>query len=290
MFRTARLKLDRAGQLIAKYDDDLNAFSRDYIRPHAEGKSNPIFWSVVMRRPFPDELMLTVGDALHNMRSALDHMVWEMVHRDLEKRKRHICNRIKFPCHDISRDEFEMQIDRSTLGYEEPEGRDFKKRQPPFMDRGTATFIKMCEPYPGGAGAWLYDLHRLDIEDKHASIPTTIASIHVPSMVAEWPPGDAIDPVEYGPLDCRLSFSSQKDVALSLDAAYGIAALPQTSRRPEIHFRQGFVLNVMFKNFAPFGGFTISQTLARFTVGVSAIIDQAERFGLGYMDRREVVY
>jgi len=80
-----RAKLDRADEHLNTLADEIQAFiSRD---PQPFGLSVPYFdpttdwhtvYAIVEEKP-PERLGVILGDVLHNTRSALDHLIWQLV-------------------------------------------------------------------------------------------------------------------------------------------------------------------------------------------------------------------
>lgn len=75
MFEGARLKVERADQHIHALERCLREFTENSFttRPHASGMD--ITYTFLAP---PSEVALILGDAVHNLRSALDHLTWEL--------------------------------------------------------------------------------------------------------------------------------------------------------------------------------------------------------------------
>jgi hypothetical protein len=77
-----RLKLDRAKQQIHSLRSELKAFvqSQPYglIRQY-DAELRTLKFLLVMKRPYPGGWGVQVGEIAHNFRSALDHLIWELV-------------------------------------------------------------------------------------------------------------------------------------------------------------------------------------------------------------------
>jgi hypothetical protein len=109
--------------------------------------------------PIPEAINLILGDAIHNLRSALDHCVWSMV-GDLADEK--VRGKIQFP----------FVAEESRLV------RSINDRSLELAGEKVVAEIHRCEPYPGG-NELLYGLYTLDVADKHKLI---ITSYSVASM------------------------------------------------------------------------------------------------------------
>src|SRR5205085_5007265 len=73
-----RLKLERANEHIKAFHSEINAYIER--RPHRiSSEFDDEGWNVVsveVVRPMPDAVPLILGDAVHCLRSALDHIVY----------------------------------------------------------------------------------------------------------------------------------------------------------------------------------------------------------------------
>lgn len=108
------------------------------------------------------EWALDLGDALHNLRSALDAVAWGMAHFNDAKPTRP--KRVTFPiCDD------ERQWDEAVRAW-------VGEIQPEFQER-----LRIMQPFtyvPAGGLSMLSMLHDLDIQDKHRDILTVSADLH----------------------------------------------------------------------------------------------------------------
>lgn len=80
--RSPGLKLERAGEHLGALGAAIAAYSalkpyQAIKEPDADGKGYALKFR--LDPPIPSSLSLLVGDAAHNMRSALDHLVWQLV-------------------------------------------------------------------------------------------------------------------------------------------------------------------------------------------------------------------
>ncbi len=145
-FYSARLKVGRAKHHI----NDMYALAQVFAQTHPHTvtvEQDPNTGNDVLRiapaDPLPDELLLILGDALHNIRSALDHAWVQMVVTPSKY--------TKFPVRE-TREGFECAIG----GLKENACEDIKS----FL-------VDVVQPYRGGRGEMILDLHDIDIEDKH---------------------------------------------------------------------------------------------------------------------------
>ncbi len=156
------LKIDRADHHIRQLEE---AFAR-YIDANVKAMRGEVdpktrkFRSAALGLPIPERTALIIGDAIHNLRVSLDHAYWIMV----ENNGGAWGDRIKFP----------------FFG-DRPSAEGSIKGQPPSShpSREVLDYIfGEVEPFPGGRLA-LYDLHKLDITDKHQLLLPTRLTVQI---------------------------------------------------------------------------------------------------------------
>lgn len=113
--------------------------------------------------PIPADVPLIVGDAIHNLRSALDHLAYRLV--SVGKQSPGPFKRIYFP---IAKSpiEFEAKI------------RDLKKCLTP----SAVSALTKVEAFLGGTGEIYWHIHRLNIIDKHRLLLTVTSQNRLRSM------------------------------------------------------------------------------------------------------------
>lgn len=162
MLNSAKQKIERAKYHIADLERQFASFVSE--KPHRfvlerDPETGDTLACVEFLKEPPPTLALIVGDAVHNLRCALDHAAWEVVGADGGTQDRHL----KFPTGD-SRINFEA----SCNGIKTPSER-VKKA------------FAACEAFLGGGGTHLYDLNKLDNDDKHVALkPVLRATSHPP--------------------------------------------------------------------------------------------------------------
>jgi hypothetical protein len=108
--------------------------------------------------PIPEDVPWLVGDAVHNLICALDHVAYRMVsvftngigpfanvYFPIAKTQRHFCSKLT-----------------RTAEHQPSPGRIIQR-----LGQNAIKSIKGVEPYEGGKGAILSHVHQLDIIDKH---------------------------------------------------------------------------------------------------------------------------
>jgi hypothetical protein len=165
-FESIRAKLDRAAEL----RDSFHAESTRYLNSNPYGvlrkdnrKTKKCTFYVTRVPDVPPSLIAIVGDALHNLRSALDHLAWQIV----IKAGNTPTTATAFPiCNDIEH--------HKSVSPERMKG----------MSQAAIDAINDLKPYKGGGDPenLLWCLHRLDAIDKHRLLVTTGSRLIAHSM------------------------------------------------------------------------------------------------------------
>lgn len=109
----------------------------------------------------PDVLSVIVGDVLHNLRSGLDHLAWELVKRAGGKPGRHTC----FPICDTE-DEWIKMVEHRRRSDDRRSPLDGIEPESPIWQ-----FIQAVQPYKGAIYAEaMTDLRVLSNADKHRTL------------------------------------------------------------------------------------------------------------------------
>lgn len=143
-------KVDWAKQHVDKLEREVREFAdrnpyRIVVEPSFQ-PNNPAMISLAVRfrEEMPDEFALLVGDALHNLRSSLDHLACCLVPGG------------------TSDPECSFPFAKSESAFEQTMlSRPIRKAKPIAIDG-----IRKLKPYPGGNDT-LYGLHLIDNLDKH---------------------------------------------------------------------------------------------------------------------------
>jgi hypothetical protein len=146
--RGPRLKIERAKEHIRELESEIREFlgSDPYaVVKHDEGAGGDLVYSLRAVKQPPQRWALIIGDAVHNLRSSLDHLACALV----MKNGGAVSSETMFPI-------------AAT-------GKQFKAMLPARVKGASVNACKLIEglkPYQGGNDA-LWRLHRLDIADKH---------------------------------------------------------------------------------------------------------------------------
>ncbi len=150
----SRLKIERA----KKHVNDLNLLTNNFLSTApfelwSRFKKKPYQRQVFVKQkePIPDEISLILGDAVHNLKSALDILAFGMAGDKAPEPKR-----VLFP--------FSEKPDglQGSIG----------NRQIALAGEKVVAAIKELQPYAGG-DKYLYGIQTLDTRDKHHFIITT---------------------------------------------------------------------------------------------------------------------
>lgn len=212
MFESAKLKLERANHHIS----DLRAFFDAFINsnPHTlRISSDPNGYTTIemrFRDPITPTIPLVIGDAIHNLRAALDHATWELVGSDGGTQDRFL----SFPMGQTQRD-----YEASCKGIKTPR-------------QDTKDFFIRCSAYKGGGGDVLYALHLLDNVDKHTML-TPLAGASRVSLKAISADGSSIVQLT----DCAVMMGVDGRSRLRVHAGWRVELDQKTNPTIEIFFR-----------------------------------------------------
>ena len=167
ILKSAFLKLERADQHIADLEHKISIHQA--TKPHrfsvyVDDQTNRVCAQIIIERPLPSMLALIIGDAVHNLRTALDHMVWEIIGTCANNPKQD--RSLQLPSGDtrVSYEAFCRGIQTSS-------------------DWATEALIKL-EVFPGGKGMPIYNIKLFDNVDKHKSTPIMVlATSHPPFQI-----------------------------------------------------------------------------------------------------------
>lgn len=177
-----RLKVERAKQHIANLDAHIAAFvQRDpYVVVRAEDPdTGDLVWRVRVREQPDPRWGLIAGDAIHNLRSALDHLVWQLVLANGRQ----------------PTDETMFPIARSAKQFQAGGLRRIKG-----VSAQAQAAIQAAQPYKGGNDAF-WRLHRLDANDKHRVLYVVGAAHNSVILEFKLPSGDVFPKIGLRPAD-----------------------------------------------------------------------------------------
>ena len=164
MFENAKLKSEWAKHHIRELETQFRAFiERNPYRVGAGHNANTGKTAIrlIFHEKLPTSVALIIGDAVHNMRTALDHMTWELIGLDGGTQDRYL----KFPTGDNR-----VNFESSCQGIKTP-------------TQAIRDLLKSLEAFPSGKGDVLYRLHLLDNSDKHTVLTPVIRAAKVSKLL-----------------------------------------------------------------------------------------------------------
>lgn len=162
MFEGSRLKVARANQHIAALEKTFRLYTdRCPCRISKESEPNTkLLVSLILDEPLPNEIPLTIGDAIHNLRTSLDHATWELIGIDGGTQDKYT----KLPIGRGGRKAYEAHC--RGLKTPKQETKDF--------------FIQLA--IHNESGSPLFTLNDLDNTDKHMVMVPTVAGGKTPTF------------------------------------------------------------------------------------------------------------
>jgi len=245
IFREAKLKVEHANSHIRELNESIVEFANDDICRFVTEKdtdTDNYILKCKMIKSLPEKVTLIIGDAIHNLRSALDLMAWELVE---------LCG--GKPDKDISFPIVETQMQLEAT---------MKNKKIKII--GTDNIKLMCDvikPYKGGNNN-LFGLHRLDIADKHRTLIPT-AHVGVVTHATGFAGGTQF-------VDCTFSVDPDGSV-------HGILAMPEDFN---FYITGQQVIWVFFSQTEVFKEQHVLRTLDNLTLTVSDVIQKFEKLNL----------
>jgi hypothetical protein len=162
MFIDAQLKIERAKEHIKNFllrINQINEAQGHNVRVYRKTNTGYDALEFIPCEAVSPELMCIVGDAVHNLRSALDVAMSDIEFATTGKRT----DKVIFPSRK-TRDQLKVAVDRRLKG----------KAPERIIDY----IVESIQPYERGNGDAIWQLHSLDIVDKHRLI--------IPKLQFEW--------------------------------------------------------------------------------------------------------
>jgi hypothetical protein len=234
-FHSARLKVARANRHIDELNASLAAFAAEefyYIDVIHEADPRQTRIAIRLTKSIPDNVPLIIGDVVHNLHCALDHLFNEVVGDQLVERDR------VFPFGKRRKD---LEASPKVEALEQA------------MPGARQVVMDEVEPYFYGRHG-LYQLHRLDIVDKHNELIVTANGAMISLMDFSYPAG--------GGLEAR-----QNRFSLDQDAL--VAVVPGHLR---LDFASRPVLEIGFGPGLPFQNEPVVPTLTKLSGRIRDVI------------------
>jgi len=207
-------------------------------------------------KPIPLEFSLLIGDALNNLRAALDHTAYHLVCVGVGAIRSF--PDAKFPIYENAPD-YHSKRNGAVAG----------------MRQDAIKAIDAIQPYGGGAGEYFWHLARLNNIDKHRLLVTAWTSLFgIPTsrsdreFIARFHGGS--------PDDYQGSTMAVHPRIVPLKAGDKICTIPKS----EVHENMNFLLGVAFSEPEMVRGNPVVETLHEMTKVVHDLIVDFYRFGL----------
>jgi hypothetical protein len=217
VFKTARLKIQRANQHIADIDDQISQFrSPDLqsISHEINPQTGDQFLHYDLKKSLPlEELALVIGDAIHNLKTATDHGWYTLL--SLVAPKIAQSKYTKFPVYNTK-----SQLESAL------EGRKINSTHPSLFD----FVVNDLRPYSEGGNNLLCVIHGLDITDKHKLLIPLARVSAVVDTVLENDAGESTKGESWGtmndilpitiPISSKLKFKVKEYGYLAFDVVF----------------------------------------------------------------------
>ncbi len=240
-----RQKVKRAGMhldelklgLKAFMDSDPFSISLDF-----ETEPEKVTVQILKANAVPAELLPVIGDVIHNLRSALDHLSYALV----KVTGKEPSTKNEFPILDgpLTKPKFQKRFEDKLVG----------------MNPEVMEMIRQIRPYKGGNDA-LWRLHRLDIVDKHQMLIVALGNITAvggyPRFEEEWKEDQYLSQKEIEPIVLKQGHKLKMNVS-------AFEKGKETSLFAEVVFNQPGVAR----------GYSVLQGLSRFKQEVSQVISR----------------
>jgi hypothetical protein len=174
------LKFDRAQKHIKNFDAQIAGYAKRYPYrgervSRRDRRVNPHLWTYVLRiveQP-RETVALSYGDAVHNLRSSLDHIAVALAPSERKRRARFV-GLTRDPWRLNADGEFVVSHNKHRMGLESA-----IRGMPPEA----VAFILEMQPYvcPAPEEEALAVLNRLDVADKHHRLTAFVAGLEQPT-------------------------------------------------------------------------------------------------------------
>ncbi|MEP0316926.1 MAG: hypothetical protein ABJL57_16145 [Hyphomonas sp.] len=172
MFESMNLKIGRAKAHVRELEVLFETFARENKPRLVVDKHEGMHRFRAAAEKIPDDFGLILGDAIHNLRSALDHLMWEFLGSTIDNGTQN--KHTKLIAHPTK-----TAYDGFCCGILTPRA-------------DTKAFFKSLEIFPGGNGDAIYTLHDLDIADKHKVLTPVVGVAQITRFEASLTTGGTI--------------------------------------------------------------------------------------------------
>jgi hypothetical protein len=178
LFRDARLKVQRANKHIADLEAAISALKENYtatVVQNIDTGHQDLIHSIPDFAGAADEMALIAGDAIHNLKTALD-FAWMSTLRKQVPTANLDC--AKFPVYPSRR-----ELESALNGV-------------PINARSNSKLFELLvsdiQPFERGHNGVIYALHRLDISDKHLLLLGLVPLAGIDGIMLQKPDGEVV--------------------------------------------------------------------------------------------------
>lgn len=168
-FDGAKLKIERAKKHINDLERSMKRFAESSpytIVVNRDSETGCNFIDVQAIKSMPEEFALIIGDALHNLRSALDYVINDIEFALWGERFKHT----KFPCIHESRESFMGAVNA------------LKEKS---CEEVVSYIENVIQPYRGGNGDAIWRLNMIELDNKHRLLIPKVNVTSVTGIRAE---------------------------------------------------------------------------------------------------------
>lgn len=234
-----RVKIERAKKNLSDMEAEIRAnrdkhsqvVIRDDYTKVSCGFSQMSSYPPIRKVPrLPASAIATAGDVVHNLRSALDHLAYQLT-------------MVGTPSVEPSR-RIEFPIAKDATTYESEKARKVQGMRPEAIEA-----IDRLQPYKGGCnGDILWRLHELDNINKHR---THLTVAHDYLLFADWMPGEYLVGIAGTPHFTGVEgfdVNVQEDMQLEVEKSLGESEIVQgNALLPTLHQMMDFVDDLVAK-------------------------------------------
>ncbi|QDG88081.1 hypothetical protein [Pseudarthrobacter sp. NIBRBAC000502770] len=175
---SVQVKLDRAREHVGHLTEAVRNYVRDELsvrrQVESDGREHVFFWETYSAPP--PRLGLVIGDAVHNLRSALDHLVVSLAKEGAQRSGTMLSvedeHRLQYP------------IFTSETKFNQKRARYLK-----FVPESMVEYIRGRQPFTIASAShvhFLARIHELDNTDKHRQINVPVMLRR--DLLTDWPP------------------------------------------------------------------------------------------------------
>jgi hypothetical protein len=257
-----RLKLERAQQHLDALQQEIERFLRRHpytvIEEFNEEAGEYLLRAQVLEEP-PSRWGVEVGDVVHNLRSALDHLVWQLA----------LSHGGTAP----SGTEFPVFVDETAFKRSSKGGGRYKIRG---ISPDAKTIIEALQPYHAGENTerhWLWALQQISNWDKHRTIHVVGAVLANSAYQIQ-----RVEDAEFG-ISESVAYGPFVD-----GAVVARFSLTPTGPNPKVYMNSHFFFEVAFDQEGPGRGEVIFVALSNFRMRVREIAARLSDFASPIQD------